>query len=144
MFFLSEVSSRSIEDYNRRFAWPDIDKRFTYFRVGMERIHAAYTRFLQSSFPAELLRHFRFTMSQGYGNPKQRTTFSQWKTALGVANSPTILRFQADRTVVCDRKPVRLSWEVTGAVSLELEGIGDVTGRSWSAQLLSREKSYSF
>jgi hypothetical protein len=131
LFFLSEVSSRSIADYNRRFAWPDIDKRFTYFRAGMERIHAAYTRFLQSSFPAELLRHFRFTMSQGYANPKQRTTFSQWKTALGVANSPTILRFQADRTVVRDRKPVRLSWEVTGAVSLELKGIGDVTGRSW-------------
>jgi hypothetical protein len=128
MFFLSEVSARSINAYTQRFVWPEIDARFPYFRSGMETAHAAYVRYLRTAFPAELLRHFRFTMNQGYANPAQRTTFSQWKTALGAANRPAILRFQADRTLVRDNRPVRLTWEVTGAKRLELRGIGEVTG----------------
>jgi hypothetical protein len=128
MFFLGEVSARSIEAYTQRFAWPEIDVGFPYFRSGMETAHAAYVRYLQTAFPAELLRHFRFTMNEGYANPAQRTTFSQWKTALGAANRPAILRFNADRTLVRDTKPVRLMWEVTGAKRLELRGIGEVTG----------------
>jgi serine/threonine protein kinase len=129
MFFLSEISERSIHAYTQRFAWPEIDQRFAYFRKGMENVQATYVRYLRTVFPAELLRHFSFTISQGYANPAQRTTFSQWKTALGAANRPAILRFQADRTVVRDAKPVRLTWEVTGAKRLELAGVGDVTGR---------------
>jgi hypothetical protein len=128
MFFLSEVSARSIKAYTQRFVWPEIDVGFPYFRSGMETAYEAYVRYLRSAFPAELLRHFRFTMNQGYANSAQRTTFSQWKTALGAANRPAILRFQADRILVRDTRPVRLMWEVTGAKRLELRGIGEVTG----------------
>jgi serine/threonine protein kinase len=130
MFFLSEISERSIHAYTQRFEWPEIETRFAYFRKGMEKIQATYVRYLHSAFPAELLRHFCFTIGQGYANPAQRTTFSQWKTALGAANRPAILRFEADRTVVRDARPVRLAWEVTGAKRIEIAGVGEVTGQA--------------
>jgi serine/threonine protein kinase len=130
MFFLSEISERSIHAYTQRFEWPEIDTRFAYFRKGMEKIQATYVRYLHTAFPAELLRHFCFTIGQGYANPAQRTTFSQWKTALGAANRPAILRFEADRTVVSDARAVRLTWEVAGAKRIEIAGVGDVTGQS--------------
>jgi serine/threonine protein kinase len=130
LFFLSEISERSVEAYTHRFTWPEIDARFAYFRKGMESTQSAYLRYLRSSFPAELLRHFCFTIGHGYTDPTQRTTFSQWKTALGVANRPEIIRFSADRTVVRDSKAVHLTWEVAGAKRLEIIGIGDVTGHS--------------
>lgn len=130
LFFLSEVSERSVRAYTQRYTWPEADARFAYFRKDLTKTQTAYLRYLQSSFPSELLRHFRFTIGHGYSDPAQRTTFSQWKTALGVANRPAIFRFEADRNVVCDTRAVRLSWEVAGAKRLEIVGIGEVTGRS--------------
>jgi hypothetical protein len=92
--------------------------------------------------PEELRRHFSFTFSQGYFNPSQRTTFSQWITAFGAIQQPAIHSFTADRATVNDKRPVRLGWEVTGARRLELRGIGDVTGRDFQDLMVSQSRVF--
>jgi len=129
LFFLKEISDRSIDAYFRRFAWPDADTSFQYFRKEYAAVHAQYLRWLKS-MPADIVQRFAFTINQGFRNPSARTTYGQWKTVLTSLNRPAIRRFTADRTFVNDSHPVRLAWDVTGAARLELRGIGDVTSRT--------------
>jgi serine/threonine protein kinase len=128
-FFLSEMSDRAVRAYLGRFTWPEINPSFQYFRKGTGVIHARYLKWVEQILPTELRRYFAFTFSKGYFDPKQRTTFSQWITALEATQRPAIHSFIANPASVKDRRPVRLSWETSGAKRLELRGIGDVTGR---------------
>lgn len=127
LFFLKELSQRSIEAYFQRYQWPDADPAFAYFRKEYRTAYAQYARFLRTGLPRDLVTRLAFTINRGYFNPSARTTYGQWKTVLKAINRPAILRFGADRTFVNEAGPVHLSWEVTGALRLELGGIGEVT-----------------
>jgi hypothetical protein len=70
------------------------------------------------------------TINKGYTDPTSRATCGQWKTVLDVLNRPAIVRFSADRTALTDARPVRLSWEVSGATRLDIPGVGEVTSRT--------------
>jgi len=130
LFFLTEISTRSIEEYFRRFQWPDVDQNFHYFRREYASAYSGYARFLKTELPHEVVRRFAFTINKGYHDPSARTTYGQWKTVLQTINRPAIHRFAADRTFVSDGRPVHLSWEVTGASRLEIDGIGNVANFS--------------
>jgi serine/threonine protein kinase len=139
-FFLSEMSDRAVRAYLARYTWPEINPTFPYCRKGIGLIHARYLKWVVQRLTAELRRYFNFTFSKGYFDPAQRTTFSQWIMALEAAQWPAIHSFKADPAWVKDKRPVRLSWETSGAKRIELRGIGDVTGRD-SCELTVRKTS---
>jgi serine/threonine protein kinase len=130
LFFLTEVSRRSMREYLRRYRWPDADPGFQYFRRDYGSFHANYVRHLRGSIPSDITNRFSFTMNNGYSNPAARTSYGQWKSALAAQNRPAILRFTANTSPVVDMRPVCLEWAVTGAHRLHLSGVGDVTGRT--------------
>ena len=130
LFFLAEISDRSIAEYFRQFQWPAAAPSFRYFRKDLEPIYRQYVSILRSTVPAEVVRQLSFTINKGYTDPTSRATCGQWKTVLDVLNRPAIVRFSADRTALTDARPVRLSWEVSGATRLDIPGVGEVTSRT--------------
>lgn len=127
-FFLTEISERSVAAYFQRFQWPQADPRFQYFRRECAAFYQEYEVFLRTKLPADVLGRFALTFNKGYLNPTARTTYGQWKTVLRTVNRPEIRMFSADRLFVDDCRPVRLSWEVSGAGRLDVLGVGEVTG----------------
>ena len=130
LFFLTEVSDRSMKNYSAYYRWPDAGSRCTFFNAALAGAHASYLDYLRSNLP-ELVRPFSATFHSGYNDPSRRVTYSGWKMALAVQNRPEIISFSADRSLVEDTKPVRLSWETRGQARLELKGIADVTGTNF-------------
>jgi len=129
LFFLSEVSERSVDAYFRQFAWPAAHPRFPFFRREYATVYQRYVAFMRTRVPREVVERLAFSMNRGYREPTARTTYGQWRIVLGVVNRPEIRSFQADRAVVTDTQPVRLTWDVMGAALVELRGHGDVTAR---------------
>lgn len=138
MFFLNEVSDRSMKDYRQHFQWPDAERHCIYFNRTFEAAHSRYASYLRSNLP-DLVKPFASTLCEGYSNPSRRTSYSGWKMALAAQNRPEIISFTADRILVDDAVPVRLHWEVRGSGQLELSGIGDVTGRRWCDVIVRRD-----
>lgn len=127
LFFLTEISDRSIGAYFQRFQWPDVATGFQYFRQEYSSVYRQYVAFLKTKLPVEVVQRFAFTINKGYLDPTARTTYGQWKTVLGAINRPAIRHFSSDRALITDARPVRLSWDVSGAACLEIAGIGEVT-----------------
>jgi hypothetical protein len=127
-FFLTEISERSVAAYFQRFQWPQADPSFQYFRCEYAAFYREYQVFLRTKLPADVLGRFSLTFNKGYLDPTARTTYGQWTTVLRTVNRPKIRMFSADRSFVDDGRPVRLSWEVSGARRLDLLGVGEVTG----------------
>ena len=130
LFFLSEVSDRSMKDYRNHFHWPDADSRSSYFNPDLESAHGGYTDYLRTNLP-QLLKPFGATFGAGYMEPSRRTSYVGWVMALANQERAEILSFAADRLMVEDSKPVRLTWNVRGQGRLELKGIADVTNLSY-------------
>jgi serine/threonine protein kinase len=130
LFFLSEISDRSTVEYFRQFQWPTAALSFKYFRKDLEPIYRQYVSIVRGMVPPEVVRQLSFTINKGYTDPTSRATCGQWKTVLDALNRPAILNFSADRTALTDARPVRLSWEVSGATRLDIPGVGEVTSRT--------------
>ena len=88
LFFLTEVSQRSMREYLRHYRWPDADPGFPYFRREYASFHAHYLRHLRRSIPKDIADRFAFTINHGYANPNARTSYGQWKSALMAHNRP--------------------------------------------------------
>ncbi len=131
LFFLSELSERSVRSYLQRFRWPHVDASFPYFVQEYAPAYAAYRQCL-AALPAEMIQRLAFTINDGYGDTARRTRYGQWKVVLAGAGRPAIVAFAADRTHLTDARPVRFMWRVTGAARLRLSGVGEVTGRGFA------------
>jgi serine/threonine protein kinase len=130
LFFLSEISKRSMDAYVQRFKWPDVDPGFKFFEKGLAKTYQRYMAFVRASVPRTIIERLSFTITNGFSDPTRRTLYGQWKSELNILNQPGIRRFAADRLIVEDGTPVHLTWDVTGASRLELSHVGDVTGRT--------------
>lgn len=142
LFFMTEISDRSVAAYFRRFQWPDADPGFPFFRREYAAVHAQYVAMLRQRFPLDVLQRFAFTINKGFLDPTARTTYGQWKTVLRSVNQPAIRHFTADRVFVDDTRPVHLSWDVTGAARVDLRGIGDVTHRTSIDVVVRRDTTF--
>jgi serine/threonine protein kinase len=131
LFFLTEISQRSMKAYFARHKWPDVDRRFKFFRADYASAYNCYIDLLQKTIPADVIARLEFTITRGFYDPGKRTTYGQWRTILTDVTRPGIRYFKADRDTVSDRRPVRLSWDIQGADRVEIAGIGDVSNRSW-------------
>ncbi len=131
LFFLTEISPRSVRAYLAAFRWPEANPSFPYFDGAMARAHATYRDFVATHLPAEVRDRFATTIGRGYFSPSDRTTPGQWATVLGSQVRPEIRTLEASETVVDGFRPVTLRWKTTGSGTLTLlPGPGDVTGRS--------------
>jgi len=142
LFFLKEISTRSIDAYFQQHRWPAVDARFLYFRKEVAPAYRAYSAYLQKSVPAEILKQLEFTINRGFRIPSERTSYNQWRTVLGALNQPGIRQFTADRLVVTDGRPVHFSWDVFGATRLTLTKVGDVTGRTSADVSVSQDTRF--
>ncbi|HEU4687477.1 MAG TPA: hypothetical protein VFS23_03895, partial [Vicinamibacterales bacterium] len=123
-------SARAMRAYAKQFKWPGASEACPYFRREYKQVHENYVRSLGHPALATLADRLAFTINNGYTNPAARTSYGQWKSVLAPKTRPAIHSFSADRTHVTDSRPVRLEWSVSGAMRVELSGVGDVTGRS--------------
>jgi serine/threonine protein kinase len=142
LFFLSELSDRSVDAYFKRFKWPNVDPSFSFF---VHQYAAGYQVYRQAlrTLPREIERRLEITVNMGYQQPSRRITVGQWKAILGAANRPAIVEFAADPPTIVDRRPVRLSWSVTGAAKLSISGVGDVTYRAFADVQVRRDTVFT-
>lgn len=137
LFFLSELSDRSMAAYLGRFSWPDVDSSCPWLARDLEALHRRYVRHLRTRVPDAIVARLSSTINAGYRNPALRTTYGQWKSVLGAAARPEILSFEVDRPHVVDLRPVRLAWETRGVGEVTLSGHGVVPGKG-SMQVVVR------
>ncbi len=142
LFFLNEISDRSIDAYFQQYQWPAVDKNFRYFRKEVAAAYPLYSAFLKKGVDPQIVQRLAFTINRGYRVPSERTSYSQWKSVLGALNQPGIRQFAPDRLVVTDGRPVHFTWDVVGAAKLELTGVGDVTGRTSADVRVTRDTRF--
>jgi hypothetical protein len=143
LFFLTEISPRSIRAYFARYQWPDVDSRFPFFRSEYAAQYQQYAAHIRSALPASVLKRLQFTINKGYDCPADRTSYGQWRTVLNGVSRPAIHAFAADRQFVDDRRPVRLTWDIQGAAHLEIPGIGDVSDRTSIDVAVTRDTTFT-
>lgn len=142
LFFLKEISDRSIDAYFKQFTWPDVAPAFPYFRPDVAAVYPKYRDFAKRAVPAEVMKRLAYTIGNGFRDPNQRTTYDQWQTALTSLNQSRIRSFVADRVLVQDGRPVHLTWDVVGAAKLELTNQGDVTGKTSVDVVVTQDTVY--
>lgn len=131
LFFLSELSPRSVRAYLARYRWPDADPSFSFFDRGMASAHSVFRTWVTTHLPPEARDRFAATIDRGYLSPPERTTPGQWAAVLGSLLRPEIRSFTASESVVDGSRPVTLRWKTTGTGTLTLSpGPLDVTGRT--------------
>ena len=130
LFFLSEISPRSVDAYLKQYKWPAADPSFPYFRKEHETLYRRYMAYVARSVPAKIMEKLAHTVNLGFRDPNRRTLYGQWANVLKTLNQPAIRSFKPDRTLVEDDRPVHLSWDATGYDRLELTNVGDVTNRT--------------
>lgn len=132
LFFLAEISQRSMDAYLQQYQWPAADPSFRYFRKEKELtlVYRQYMAFVRHSVPPKIMEKLAHTINEGFRDPNRRTLYGQWKSVLKTLNQPAIRSFKPDRTLVIDDTPVHLSWDATGYERLELTHVGDVTNRT--------------
>lgn len=134
LFFLYEISERSVRAYLARFRWPEVTPSFLYFRGAALAAYRQYLTLLYSGVPQEILDRMRFSIERGYFVPLQRTSLGQWANTFRQIEKPRIHFFKADRTLIADDREVILEWSSQGIVQAELDGIGPVQATG-SAQM---------
>lgn len=130
LFFLSEISQRSMDAYLQQYKWPAADTSFRYFRKEVAPVYRKYMAFVGRSVPPKIIEKLAHTVNEGFRDPNRRTLYGQWASVLKTLNEPAIRSFKPDRTFVDDDRPVHLSWDATGYDRLELTNVGDVTNRT--------------
>lgn len=133
LFFLKVRGKKEMQEYFKKYQWPNIDKNHSNFRNELTGVYDVYVDKLQNQIPKELFKAFADTINKGYNNPNLRLSYKQWINAIkGLMLPPTISKFEADNSVIIDGIPVLLSWDVdkkAHTVSID-NGIGEVTGKT--------------
>jgi serine/threonine protein kinase len=131
LFFLKVRGKKEMNEYFKKYQWPNIDKNHSNFRHELEGIYDIYIDKLQNQIPKEIFKAFSDTINRGYSNPNLRLSYKQWINAIkGLMLPPSISKFEADNSVIIDGIPVLLSWDIDSkahTVTID-NGIGDVTG----------------
>lgn len=133
LFFLKIRGKKEMQEYFKKYQWPNIDKNHSNFRLELDGVYDTYIDKLKNKIPNELFKAFADTINKGYSNPNLRLSYKQWINAIkGLMLPPSISKFEADNTVIIDGIPVLLSWEIDSkahTVTID-NGVGDVTGKN--------------
>lgn len=146
LFFLKVRGRNEMNEYFRKFQWPNIDKNHPNFRSELEGVYDIYIDKLQNQIPKVLFKSFADTINKGYSNPNLRLSYKQWINAIkGLMQPPSISKFEADNSIIIDGIPVLLSWDIDSKAHTVLinNGIGDVTGINEIRILPNKNTTYT-
>ncbi len=116
--FLNEITKKQFKSYFSKHKWPEVEKG-----NDMEQILGYYHKVL----PKELKKAFEITFNEGYAKPVLRYTYEQWEQAFMSIHEPPEIVFFNPKTYEIEKKEnITLSWEVSGANKVFLNGT-DVT-----------------
>lgn len=131
LFFLTEISDRSIKEYFGKYEWPNVDAHFAYFNKEHEILYKTYVDYLEKSFPEDFCNHFKVSINKGYGNPTVRTSYGTWKHMLkGKQKGPEIEFFTSSSKVVVSGYALEFSWKVNNAIKIVVDGQSIPTSQS--------------
>jgi serine/threonine protein kinase len=136
LFFLSELSPRSIRDFlqksNQR--WPQADKTSKYFNTDYTNQYDAYQNYINNNLPIDIKDKLSDTINEGYLNPVRRTSYDQWRRAFDKSQvPPKVVSFESDKQYVLEGVKALLSWEVTNAKRITIDKLGEVVGNQIEA-----------
>ncbi|MCX6294838.1 MAG: protein kinase, partial [Bacteroidetes bacterium] len=131
--YLTSLGNREIEEYFKKYQWPEIDKNSKLFNISNSRAYDWYINKLNSQIPKELISAFSETINKGYNNPNRRLSYKQWILAItGLMKPPKITSFIASNHDILEGNLVKLSWEVDSSTHTILinNGVGDVSSKT--------------
>jgi serine/threonine protein kinase len=131
LFFLKVRGKKEMENYFKKYKWPDIDKNNYNFRTELDGTYNWYINKLNTEISPSLKAAISDTINNGYNNPNRRLSYKQWTMALGKLMQPPVIKdFSADRKVIIKGVPISLKWDVERAHTLTIDnGVGNVTGK---------------
>ncbi len=111
-----------------KYKYPSIDEKDNNFREPQ-----AYDWYVErlKQLPNGIIKAFDETVNYGYKNPSRRLSYKQWHQAIGsLMTKPIIKSFTYNSSTVLNGKSVELFWEVEDFESINIAGIGNVTGKN--------------
>ena len=132
LFFMKVRGKKEMQEYFKKYKWPDIDKSNSNFRNEVEPAYNRYIDKLNTEISPSLKVAISDTINNGYTNPNKRLSYKQWTRALSnLMQPPNIKDFSADRKVIIGGAPITLTWQIERAHTITIDnGIGNVTGKN--------------
>jgi serine/threonine protein kinase len=123
LFFLEELSPRVAKQYfSPPNKWPSVNKNAGYFQKANEGIYDQYLPWIKKNIPTAIRQKLEQTINFGYINPVARSSYKDWKRALGsVQEPPKIINFSADKTAVIQSQNIELKWNVVNATEVIID-----------------------
>ncbi|MEM9822933.1 MAG: serine/threonine-protein kinase, partial [Bacteroidota bacterium] len=123
LFYLSEISERSIAAYFKAYQWPEVDLHFPFFSQGRETAYQQYKTFVTKQLTKGIRAKLANSINQGYFQPSARTSYGALEMVLKITQAPpNVLMFQLSKRYFAGRDPVKITWEVDGASTVSLNG----------------------
>jgi hypothetical protein len=144
MFFLGSLGVRMVREYLAARTWPALDAGEPWYDKVNGPRHGYYLDQLKT-LPDPVRQKLASTLNQGYSNPSQRASYSQWSLILRATQPiPAIDLFAVDRRGILPGMRVELTWSVKGAHQVSLSpGIGEVDPAGSLAVFPSQHQTYT-
>lgn len=123
LYFLTEISGRTMSAYLKDYTWPAVESNFDYFNTNHEQTYPLVQAFYEAKIPPLIKDKFAALISRGFYNRMQRPSYEQWQSVfLAVQQPPDIKYFAVTPPVVVKGQYVTLTWTVQSATLVLLNG----------------------
>ncbi|MEY4935379.1 MAG: hypothetical protein RIS64_1738, partial [Bacteroidota bacterium] len=82
LFFLTELTTRSTNQYLDNYKFPNIAKQFPFFEEEYEETYDDYHNYFNNGLPIVLKDKFAATINSGYRERTNRVSFTQWRLVI--------------------------------------------------------------
>lgn len=132
-FFLKVISREVVEGYLSQYRWFDAGQAYGAFVGKAWKSYNNYREVI-SQLPPPLSEKLKQTFNEGFSNPSQRTTSTQWETTISMVidKKPRIRSFKTSLAEIVEGEVVILTWEIDDAHEVYLNG-EEVTGKAEQA-----------
>jgi serine/threonine protein kinase len=118
LYFLKEVSERSLQTYLQQYTWPAVEIGFTYFDTD----HASsypQVRAYYESLPPLIKDKFSSLLNKGFKEKHLRPSYEQWQAVLRAAQQPPEVEyFEVTPPAIVKGQSVTLTWAVQAATQV--------------------------
>jgi serine/threonine protein kinase len=118
LYFLKEISERSLRTYLQQYTWPAAETSFSYF----DQAHANTYPLIRAYYETlpELIRDkFGALINRGYTEKQRRPSYEQWQAVLRAAQQPPEVEyFAVSPPVIVKGQAVTLTWAVQSATKV--------------------------
>ena len=119
LFFLTEISSRSVQAYSANSQWPDASSATPYFNVAQAGVYAQVKSYYDTQIPPPIKDKLEAAINKGFSRPTMRPSYAQWQTVLGAIQvPPKVDYFAVTPQFTVKGQPVTLTWAVQSAAEV--------------------------